>query len=70
MFGKKHCYLGRLALLLVALLFSGGCASLKPSASETPPDFEGGMKISDGSRGALGICGTCLYFLGPFLSGY
>ncbi len=69
MFGEKHRHLNPLPFFLVWLVFCGGCASLKPSASETAPEFEGGLKISDESRSALGVFGTCLYYVGQFFAG-
>jgi hypothetical protein len=70
MFAKQHCHFCRLSLLLVWLFLCGGCASLKPSASDIPPEHDGGLAISDDSRAALGVFGTCLYFIGQFFAGW
>jgi hypothetical protein len=68
MFAKKYRHFGRLSLLLAWFFLCGGCASLKPSASETPPDYEGGFAISEESRDAIGTYGSILYFIGEFFA--
>ena len=67
MFATKRCHFALWSLAW--LLLCGGCANLKPSAAQVPPDDEGGLAISDESRSALGFFGTCAYFVAEFFGG-
>ena len=54
------------ALATSALLLCQGCASLKPSETQVPPDYSGGMKVSENARAGIGYFGDVLYYFAMF----